>query len=174
MHVDILIDKLTDCLIERKTGAILETYFVKAEKLIPKARYAGWKFDWSKTQQDGYSVYELYLKGSLVAEGRISLKIDGGVADVDIVETAPHNFGKHGKYEGVGAHLFAIACQISMEAGCDGFVAFTAKSRLVEYYSKTLHAKVSTGRRMYLDQAAAKILLDKYMRKQVECNDETE
>lgn len=174
MHVDILIDNLTDCLVERKTGTIHETCFVKVEKPIPKKRYMGWKFDWAKTQKDGYSVYELYLKESPVVEGRIALKIDGGVADVDIVETAPHNFGKHGRYEGVGVHLFAIACQISMEAGCDGFVAFTAKSSLVEYYSRTLHAKVSTGRRMYLDQAAAKILLDKYMRKQVECNDETE
>ncbi|MDE6600594.1 MAG: hypothetical protein K2K90_00235 [Lachnospiraceae bacterium] len=93
------------------------------------------------------------------------MKIDGGVADVDIVETAPHNYSHTGKYEGVGAHLFAIACQVSFDAGYDGFVAFTSKSDLVEYYKEKLNAGVFRDRRMYIDEEAAQILLDKYMRK---------
>ena len=59
---------------------------------------------------------------------------------MDIVETAPHNYSHSGIYEGVGAHLFAIACQVSFDAGCDGFVAFTSKSDLVEYYKEKLNA----------------------------------
>lgn len=98
-------------------------------------------------------------------QGRISLRIDGGVADVDIVETAPHNYGHTGQYQGAGGHLFAIACQISMEAGCDGFVAFTAKSDLITYYEKVLSAQVARGQRMYIDEAAADILIEKYIRK---------
>lgn len=168
MQVDVLIDKMTDCLVDRETGAIVETYFIKADECVAKKKYMGWKFDWSKTQKEGYAVYELYTEKEDMVEGRISLKIDGGVADVDIVEVAPHNFGHDGKYEGVGAHLFAIACQVSVESGCDGFVAFTAKSNLVEYYKKALNAKIVTGRRMYLDSEAAEVLLNKYMRKQVE------
>lgn len=31
-----------------------------------------------------------------MVQGRISLKIDGGIADVDIVKTAPHNYGHAG------------------------------------------------------------------------------
>lgn len=92
------------------------------------------------------------------------MKIDGGVADVEIVETAPHNYGYAGKYEGVGAHLFAIACQISMEAGCGGVVAFTAKSDLVEYYKDNLHAVEIFPRRMVIFEDAARILLEKYMK----------
>ena len=92
-------------------------------------------------------------------------KIDGGVADVDIVESAPHNYGHEGKYIGVGGHLFAIACQCSLESGCDGFVAFTAKSDLVEYYMRTLNAKIFRGNRMYIDEEAAKVLIDKYIGK---------
>ena len=93
------------------------------------------------------------------------MKIDGGVADVEIAETAPHNYGHKGIYAGVGAHLFAIACQVSFDAGYDGFVAFTSKSDLVEYYKEKLNAGVFRGRRMYIDEEAARILLDKYMRK---------
>ena len=93
------------------------------------------------------------------------MKIGGGVADVEIAETAPHNYGHKGIYAGVGAHLFAIACQVSFDAGYDGFVAFTSKSDLVEYYKEKLNAGVFRGRQMYIDEEAARILLDKYMRK---------
>lgn len=132
MEVDILIDRITDCLIDTRTGEEVQT--------------------------------EYRINDSTV-QGRISVKVDGGVADVDIVETAPHNNSHAGIYEGVGAHLFAIACQVSFDAGCDGFVAFTSKSDLIEYYKEKLNAGVFRDRRMYIDEDAAQILLDKYTRK---------
>ncbi len=52
-----------------------------------------------------------------------------------------------------------------MEAGCDGVVAFTAKSDLIAYYQKVLSAQVARGQRMYIDEAAAAILIEKYIRK---------
>lgn len=119
METDIFIDKLTDCLIERKTGNVVETEY--SERIIPitSKDIQGWKFNWRTTEENGYTIYELFLKDDDVVQGRISLKIDGGVADVDIVEYAPHNYGHEGDYIGVGGHMFAIACQISMEAGCE-------------------------------------------------------
>lgn len=36
---------------------------------------------------------------------------------IDIVEAAPFNVGHAGKYKGVGAHLFAIACKLSWDEG---------------------------------------------------------
>lgn len=165
MQIDILIDELTDCLVERSTGDIVETDYIERETAIKKNEYAGWKFDWSITQKAGYTIYELFVSGDDTVQGRISLKIDGGVANVDIVETAPHNYSHNGKYQGVGGHLFAIACQISLEAGCDGVVAFDSKSDLVEYYKQELKAVEIYPRRMVIFEDAAKILLDKYIRK---------
>lgn len=165
MEVAISIDKITDCLIDTTTGREVETEYRMRETPIRPKDYKGWKFDWSITEKNGYAIYELFLKGDDTVQGRISLKIDGGVADVDIVETAPHNYSHRGMYEGVGAHLFAIACQVSFDAGYDGFVAFTSKSDLVEYYKEKLNAKVFRDRRMYIDEEAAQILLDRYMRK---------
>lgn len=106
------------------------------------------------------SKYFVTLKGDHTVQGRISVKVDGGVADVDIVETAPHNYSHMGRYEGVGAHLFAIAYQVSIDAGCDGFVTFTSKSDLVEYYKEKLGAEVFRDRRMYIDEEAARILIN--------------
>ena len=110
MAVDIQIDKLTDCLIERESGNIVDTEYMERTTAIKKKDFAGWKFDWSTTQKNGYTVYELFVENDDTVQGRISFKIDGGVADIDIVESAPHNYGHNGKYIGVGGHLFAIAC----------------------------------------------------------------
>ena len=46
-----------------------------------------------------------------MVQGRISLKIDGGVADVDIVESAPHNYGHEGDYIGVGLQISPQRCE---------------------------------------------------------------
>lgn len=165
MKVDILIDKLTDCLVERSTGEQVETeYHLRTAPIKPKD-YKGWKFDWSKTERNGYDIYELFTVDDDTVQGRISMKIDGNVADVEIVETAPHNYGHLGKYEGVGGHLFAVACQISKEAGCDGVVAFTSKTSLVDYYKRVLNAVEIADRRLVIFEDAAEILLDKYIRK---------
>lgn len=165
MAVDIQIDKLTDCLIERETGSIVDTEYKECITAIKKKDFFGWKFDWSKTQKNGYTIYELFVENDETVQGRISLKIDGGVADVDIVESAPYNYGHNGKYIGVGGHLFAIACQISLENGCDGVVAFTSKSDLVEHYKRELKAVEIMPRRLVIFEDAAEILLDKYIRK---------
>ena len=163
MAVEIMIDELTDCLVERATGEIKETdYWERVLPIVP-ADYKGWKFDWSKTQNNGYTIYELYIDDEV--QGRISFKVDGGVVDVDIVESAPHNYGHNGKYIGVGGHMFAIACQISLEEGCDGVVAFTSKSDLVEHYKKELGAVEIMPRRMVIFEDAAQILISKYIRK---------
>ena len=165
MAVDIQIDKLTDCLVERESGNIVDTEYTERTTAIKKKDFAGWKFDWSKTQKNGYTIYELFVEDDDTVQGRVSLKIDGGVADIDIVESAPHNYGHNGKYIGVGGHLFAISCQISLEAGCDGVVAFTSKTDLVEYYKKELKAVEIMPRRLVIFEDAAEILLDKYIRK---------
>lgn len=163
MEIDILIDKLTDCLVERTTGKIVETEYRKRSTSIKPSEYRGWKFNWSIPEKDDYAIYELFLKNDKTVQGRIAVRIDGGVADVNLVESAPQNFGDNKKYVGVGGHLFAIACKLSLDANCDGFVAFTAKNNLIEHYKDSLNAKVLNGQRMYIDDQAAKILMEKYL-----------
>ena len=73
--------------------------------------------------------------------------------------------GHDGVYEGVGGHLFAIACQISLEHGCDGVVAFDSKSDLVEYYKTILGAVEIYPRRLVIFEKEAQKLISKYIRK---------
>ena len=132
IEVDILIDRITNCLIDTRTGEEVEMDYRLRETPIRPKDYKGWKFNWSIT---------------------------------GIVETSTHNYGYKGIYASVGAHLFAIACQISLDAGCDGVVAFTSKSDLVGYYMDKLNAVEIMPRRMVIFEDAAQILLDKYIRK---------
>ena len=99
-------------------------------------------------------------------QGRIALKHirDQYYTHVDIVEAAPFNVGRKGKYKGVGAHLFAIACKLSWDAGNEGYVQFTAKTDLVPHYVEMLNAKCIDWHTLYIDSYGAIALINKYFR----------
>ena len=122
MEIDIEIDGLTNCLVERATGQEKDTQYRLISKTITKAeaenlKIAGWLFDWSIPHSNGYEVYELLLKDTNERQGLIALKHIRNqlYTHVDVVESSPSNRGSHGIYQGVGAHLFAIACKLSWD-----------------------------------------------------------
>ncbi len=65
-------------------------------------------------------------------QGRIALKHirDQYYTHVDIVEAAPFNIGQMGKYKGVGAHLFAVACKLSWMQEMRGMCSLLQKQIL--------------------------------------------
>ncbi len=83
---------------------------------------------------------------------------------MNLVESAPFNIGKKKLYEGVSGNLIAFACQLSFQRGYDGFVAFTAKTRLIQHYESTLGAYHFGGHRMIIPTHSAQILIDKYFK----------
>ena len=54
MEVDIIIDKITDCLIDTVTGEEVETEYRIRETPISPKDYNGWRFNWSITEKNGY------------------------------------------------------------------------------------------------------------------------
>ena len=169
MEIDIQIDSLTNCLENRETGEIFDTEFRLVAKTISKAdavalQKQGWKFDWSVPHKNGCEIYELLLKDDGSVQGMIALKHirEQYYTYVDIVEAAPFNVGHTGKFKGVGAHLFAIACKLSWDAGNEGYVQFKAKSSLVEHYRETLGAQNIDAQNMYIDSYGALKLIQTY------------
>ena len=170
MEIDIEIDGLTNCLVNRNTNEECDTQYRLISKTITKSDAEelikeGWLFDWSLPHSNGYEVYELLIKGSNERQGLIALKHirDQLYTHIDIVESAPDNRGSNGVYQGVGAHLFAIACKLSWDVGNEGFVQFKAKTNLVEHYRKTLNAKSIDEQNMYIDSFDALNLIKKYL-----------
>jgi hypothetical protein len=156
------IDTSTPCLINRQSGEVLETAI---EKIVPqKGEFRGWKFKWTKPIKNGYDVYALRIKGEKEIQGLIAtmfVSFDKAVY-IDIVENAPHNIGKNGRYKGVGAHLFAFACKQAIENKVD-YVAFTSKTRLIEYYKKELGAsQIGSSQKMYITGDSFDKLINRY------------
>ena len=125
-----------------------------------------WQFDW-RSEFDDYSkeVYKLTISNNLaVVQGLISLSIKQGYIFMNLLENAPFNLGKNKIYEGVAGNLVAYACKKSFQQGFDGYVSFTAKTKLIEHYEKTLGAQHFGGQTMIIDTVSAKRLVDKYFK----------
>ena len=99
-----------------------------------------------------------------VVQGLLSISDQNDHIYVHLVENAKFNRGKSRIYEGVAGNLFAFACKCSFEIGYDGFVAFDAKTSLIEHYQQTLRATHFRGTRMFLDDTAATILVNQYFK----------
>jgi len=142
MKLDILIDKLTPCLIEVSTGKVFQTTFsIASESDISGLKEKGWLFDWTDEALQKTNIYKLLLKGDDVIQGLVSAEVVRGAVYVHLVESAPHNRGISKQYEGVGGHLFAIAIKLSFVNGFDGYIFFDAKNlELVKHYSDMLGA----------------------------------
>ena len=160
------IDDLTPCLRRVSDGQIVETTL---EKIHPKkSNFNEWEFDWTIPEKEGYSVFALYANGDKNVQGLLATRIEKGYVDLALVEASPENsphnphFPGKKKYEGVGGHLFAEACKQSVESGNDGYVAFTAKTSLINHYQNVLGATVIYGQRMQIDEEAASVLIKKY------------
>ena len=168
MKIDINIDKLTPCLIEVKTGKILQTTFSIATPAELKGiRDKGWLFDWGDKELQNTNIYKLQLKDDHVIQGLIATEIYRGTLFVHLIESAPHNQPRNKEYEGVGGHLFAIAIKLSLANGFGGHIYFEAKNQqLVDHYEKAfgaLHLKTRLHEyRMEIEGDAAQKLIDKY------------
>jgi hypothetical protein len=165
MKVDILIDKLTPCLVEVASGKVLQTTFsLVTRNDLAGLKRKGWLFDWTDEELRVCNIYKLQIKGDNVIQGLVAAEVYRGAVYVSLVESAPQNKPPNKKYEGVGGHLFAIAIKLSAALGFGGYVFLDAKNTdLVKHYSDMLGA-VETPTRFHeyrmevLEDAAQKVL----------------
>jgi hypothetical protein len=99
-----------------------------------------------------------------IIQGLLSISIESDHIYMDLLESAPFNIGRQKLYEGVAGNLVAYACKTSFQKGYDGFVAFTAKTRLIKHYEETLGAYHFKNQRMIIDTKPAKFLVNKYFK----------
>lgn len=166
-HIDVLIDELTPCLIHRESGESYNTEYslLTSSDLKRVSTKRGWLFDWNKEHNlSDRIVFKLQVVGSEDIQGLVSLTVDQGFVFVHLVESAPMNKGSASKlFIGVGAHLFAIACKVSFETGCEGFVAFLSKSSLVSHYEQAIGAqRIGNGLLLEIKPNRSKLLVEQY------------
>jgi len=81
---------------------------------------------------------------------------------MSLIESAKFNKGKNKIYLGVPGNLVAFACKTSFERGFNGYVAFIAKTQLIEHYIKTLGAIHVGNGLMILQEQPSQALVNKY------------
>lgn len=126
----------------------------------------GWNFNWKAEFNDfTKEVYKLTIVNNPdIIQGLLSITIETDHIYMNLLESAPFNIGEQKLYEGIAGNLVAFACKVSFQKGYDGFVAFTAKSELIEHYEETLGAYHFKKQRMIIDTEPAKFLVTKYFK----------
>ena len=138
--LDFEIDKLTNSIQNTISGDSFQTdvlrLTIKDLKKITKKN--GWNFNWkSELADNAKEIYKLtIINNSDIVQGLISLTIEADHILMNLLESAPFNIGENKLYEGVAGNLVAYACKVSFQHGFDGYVAFTAKTNLIEHYKR--------------------------------------
>lgn len=136
------IDEIVPCLKDTETGDILDTEVIQIRRKSILSKYnkrSGWYVNWGNFPV-GTEIYALVLKGTNDIQGMIAIQYDDISKAVYLLWAcvAPHNniwqYGKK-KYSGVGGHLLAMASELSVKHGYDGFIYGEAMDKdLFDYY----------------------------------------
>jgi hypothetical protein len=168
IQLDFVVDKLTNSIQNTISGDSFQTevarFTLKDSKNITVKN--GWNFNWkAELKDDSKEVYKLTITNNLdIVQGLLSITKEADHVFMNLLENAPFNIGRNKLYEGVAGNLVAFACKLSFQYGFDGFVAFTAKTKLINHYEESLGAYHFGGHRMILPTESAKLLVEKYFK----------
>jgi hypothetical protein len=160
-----LIDKITKSIEDTAIGNSHETdvLTLSSRDLKFVLKKYGWRFNWkTEAKYPDRQLYKLVIKADETIQGLISLQVIENYIEMHLIEVAPHNYGKTKKYMGVAGNLVAFACKMSFELGFEGFVAFTAKTQLIQHYIDSLGATLIFRNRMSISGNAAEKLVNSY------------
>ena len=164
--IDIVVDKLTNSIENTVTGDRFDTVInlLNNDDLRSVKKGNGWQFDWKyEFEQNDRDVYKLTIKeNENVIQGLISISDFKDHFYLHLIESAPFNRGKRKMYVGIPGNLFAFTCKTSWDKGYEGFVAFTAKTKLINHYEKILGAIHIGSNKMVIFPREALILIKKY------------
>ena len=165
---DFIIDELTNSIRNVISGDSFQTEISILTKVDLKSvlKKNGWNFNWRVEFNDlTKEVYKLtIINNPTIIQGLLSITIEDGFVYMNLLESAPFNVGKNKLYEGVAGNLVAYACKVSFQRGYDGFVAFTAKTNLIEHYEKMLGAYHFKNGRMIIPTDSARKLVETYFK----------
>ena len=161
-----IVDKLTDSIVNTISGDSFPTdihLFTKQDLKIT-IKKNGWQFNWlSESKLTDRIIYKLTIRNNPdIVQGLVSISDYNDHFYLHLIESAPFNLGRKKLYEGVPGNLFAFTCKTSWDKGYQGFVSFTAKTRLIEHYEKTLGATHIGGHKMVIFPHEALNLIKKY------------
>lgn len=167
LPLNVEIDKLTNSIENTSTGEVFDTVVVLlTSKDLGFIHKSEWQFDWGKELKDKTKeVYKLTtVNNPTIIQGLLSIEDKIDHVFMHLIESSRFNKGKDKVYFGVPGNLVAFACKVSFDKGYQGFLAFDAKTALIEHYQETLHATHFRGLRMFIETTAALRLISHYFK----------
>ncbi len=165
-QIEIKVDKLTNSIVNRISGDSFSTDINRLGQLELKNinKKNGWSFNWlGEFKLKDREVFKLTIRNnSNIIQGLISISDFKDHFYLHLIENAPFNIGKYKLYEGVPGNLFAFVCKTSWDNGYQGFVSFTAKTKLIEHYTNTLGATHIGNHKMVIFPKESLKLIKKY------------
>lgn len=122
---------------------------------------ADWKFNWKELYTTKTKFYKVIFEREV--QGIIKLEEENSSYYVlKNIEVAPWNFGSKGKFKNIAEILMSFACLKSFELNTGsykGFLVFTSKGVLMEYYERKYNAEPIFRERMIINPEAGKRLI---------------
>lgn len=165
--LDFEVDKLTNSIENLVTGEVFDTEIVRLSEIdSTQIKITEWQFNWHQELKDrSKEVYRLTtINNPTIIQGLLSIEDKQDHIFMHLIESSKFNKGKKKVYLGVPGNLVAYACKVSIDKGYEGFLAFDAKSTLIEHYEQTLHATHFRGLRMFIETNAALRLVNQYFK----------
>ena len=164
--LDFIVDRLTNSIENVHSGDSFPTdiSLISNQDLKNITKKGGWRFNWANEfKSPEKDVFKLTISNNPnIIQGLISLEVKSDHVYMHLIESAPFNIGKNKTYYGVPGNLVAFACKLSFQRGGEGYVSFTAKTKLIDHYIESLGAVHFGGHLMVITTPSALKLINKY------------
>lgn len=126
----------------------------------------GWKFDWKELYDHEAQLFKLVYKRKI--QGIIKLEEENEAYFVlKNIEVSPSNYGSAGQYTNVAEILISFACLKSFELNTGhykGFLVFTSKGNLINYYQQKYGAELIFRERMIINPQRGRNLIEEHLK----------
>ena len=152
--------------IRNKIGEEFDAEILKVGKSVVKNLPNNWKFDWLELYSTKSKFYQINFKDEV--QGLIKLQEENNSYYVlKNIEVSPSNYGSNGRFINIAEILMSYACLKSFEynlGNYKGYLVFTSKGNLIEYYQLKYQAELIFRERMMIGPEKGKELILKNLK----------
>ena len=147
--------------IKDSKGSEYDAYIIEAEEIDIQQLSKKWKFKWSEIFADDHLTYKIVKDNKIHGLLKLEWENDEYVIMKNI-EVSPSNYGSKGQFANIAELLISFACYQTFKlnsGGYIGYLAFTSKGNLIEYYQQKYGAELIFRERMIIaPQSALKLI----------------
>lgn len=136
-------------------------YIIEASKSDIQQLSKKWKFKWHEIFTDDQLTFKIVKDNEIQGLLKLEWENDEYVIMKNI-EVSPSNYGSKGQFSNIAELLISFACYQTFKlnsGGYIGYLAFTSKGSLIEYYQQKYGAELIFRERMIIaPQSALKLI----------------